>query len=54
MYFTIICNHLPGIIGFCIAFGVIIGQMGEKAKVMMELFKTLNEIVMILVYAIMW
>ncbi len=45
---------VSGIIGFCIAFGVIIGQMGEKARAMLDLFKALNEIVMTLVYAIMW
>ena len=45
---------VSGIIGFCIAFGVIIGQMGQKARAMLDLFKALNEIVMTLVYAIMW
>ncbi|KAI0209105.1 Excitatory amino acid transporter 2 [Lamellibrachia satsuma] len=46
--------NVLGIIGFCIAFGVIIGQMGQKARAMLDLFKALNEIVMTLVYAIMW
>ena len=44
----------PGVIGFCIAFGIILGQMGEEAKVMTEFFQVLSEIVMKLVVIIMW
>ena len=43
-----------GIIVFCIAFGVIIGKMGEKAQVMIDFFQCLNEVVMKLVWVIMW
>jgi len=43
-----------GIIVFCIAFGVIIGKMGEKAQVMIDFFQCLNEVVMKLVWIIMW
>lgn len=43
-----------GLIGFFVAFGVIMGKMGEKAKLMLEFFNILNEIVMKLVNAIMW
>lgn len=43
-----------GLIGFFVAFGVIMGKMGEKAKLMLEFFNVLNEIVMRLVGAIMW
>lgn len=43
-----------GLIGFFVAFGVIMGKMGEKAKLMLEFFNVLNEIVMKLVGAIMW
>ena len=43
-----------GIIVFCIAFGIIIGKMGEKARIMIDFFSTLNEIVMRLVGLVMW
>jgi len=45
---------VAGIIVFCIAFGVIIGKMGEKAQVMIDFFQCLNEVVMKLVWIIMW
>lgn len=44
----------PGTIGFSIAFGIIIGQMKEQAKVMIDFFNCLSEIVMRLVGIIMW
>lgn len=43
-----------GIIVFCIAFGILIGQMGEKARVMCTFFTELNEIIMRIVNIIMW
>uniref|UniRef100_A0A3B3UN75 Amino acid transporter n=1 Tax=Poecilia latipinna TaxID=48699 RepID=A0A3B3UN75_9TELE len=46
--------NVLGLIGFFVAFGVIMGKMGEKAKLMLEFFNVLNEIVMKLVSAIMW
>uniref|UniRef100_A0AAX7UKA3 Amino acid transporter n=1 Tax=Astatotilapia calliptera TaxID=8154 RepID=A0AAX7UKA3_ASTCA len=46
--------NVLGLIGFFVAFGVIMGKMGEKAKLMLEFFNILNEIVMKLVGAIMW
>lgn len=45
---------VAGLIGFFVAFGVIMGKMGERAKLMLEFFNVLNEIVMKLVGAIMW
>lgn len=45
---------LLGLIGFFVAFGVIMGKMGEKAKLMLDFFNVLNDIVMRLVSAIMW
>ncbi len=51
-HYVIMC--LTGLIGFFVAFGVIMGKMGEKAKLMLEFFNVLNEIVMRLVGAIMW
>lgn len=56
-FFQKISNNticVPGLIGFFVAFGVIMGKMGEKAKLMLEFFNVLNEIVMKLVGAIMW
>ena len=52
-----LCDWLfrsTGVIGFCIAFGIIIGQMGHQAKIMIEFFQCLAEIVMRLVTIIMW
>ncbi|KAG9337006.1 hypothetical protein JZ751_029923 [Albula glossodonta] len=38
--------NVLGLIGFFIAFGICMGKMGEKAKLMLEFFNILNEIVM--------
>ncbi|CAL8365034.1 excitatory amino acid transporter 2a [Gadus morhua] len=46
--------NVLGLIGFFVAFGIIMGKMGEKARLMLEFFNILNEIVMKLVGAIMW
>ncbi|XP_048828078.1 excitatory amino acid transporter 2-like [Brienomyrus brachyistius] len=46
--------NVLGLIGFFIAFGICMGKMGEKAKLMLDFFNILNEIVMRLVIMIMW
>lgn len=46
--------NVLGLIVFCIAFGIIIGQLEEKGKLMVDFFIVLNEIVMRLVFIIMW
>uniref|UniRef100_A0A8D0AIK6 Amino acid transporter n=2 Tax=Sander lucioperca TaxID=283035 RepID=A0A8D0AIK6_SANLU len=46
--------NVLGLIGFFIAFGICMGKMGEKARLMLEFFSILNEIVMKLVICIMW
>ncbi|XP_035251903.1 excitatory amino acid transporter 2b isoform X1 [Anguilla anguilla] len=46
--------NVLGLIGFFIAFGICMGKMGEKARLMLEFFNILNEIVMRLVIMIMW
>ncbi|TSK20013.1 Excitatory amino acid transporter 2 [Bagarius yarrelli] len=46
--------NVLGLIGFFVAFGICMGKMGEKAKLMMDFFNILNEIVMRLVGMIMW
>ncbi|XP_034032736.1 excitatory amino acid transporter 2-like isoform X2 [Thalassophryne amazonica] len=46
--------NVLGVIGFFIAFGICMGKMGERARLMIEFFNILNEIVMKLVIMIMW
>jgi solute carrier family 1 (high affinity glutamate transporter) protein 2 len=47
-------TNIMGIIVFCIAFGIIAGQLGERGKVMVDFFVVLNEIVMRIVVIVMW
>lgn len=53
-FFIFVFQCVPGLIGFFIAFGICMGKMGEKARLMIEFFNILNEIVMKLVIMIMW
>ncbi|XP_007426482.1 excitatory amino acid transporter 2 [Python bivittatus] len=46
--------NVLGLIGFFIAFGIAMGKMGDQAKMMVDFFNILNEIVMKLVIMIMW
>ncbi|XP_047656931.1 solute carrier family 1 member 9 isoform X1 [Tachysurus fulvidraco] len=46
--------NVLGLIGFFITFGVCMGKMGEKGKMMSEFFNILNEIIMKMVSMIMW
>ncbi|XP_063074273.1 solute carrier family 1 member 9 [Engraulis encrasicolus] len=46
--------NVLGLIGFFITFGVCMGKMGERGKVMSEFFNVLNEIIMKMVSMIMW
>ncbi|XP_062847394.1 excitatory amino acid transporter 2b isoform X3 [Trichomycterus rosablanca] len=46
--------NVLGLIGFFISFGICMGKMGERARLMIEFFNVLNEIVMKLVIMIMW
>ncbi|XP_072290978.1 excitatory amino acid transporter 2-like [Eucyclogobius newberryi] len=46
--------NVLGLIGFFIAFGICMGKMGERARLMLEFFNILNEIVMKIVIMIMW
>lgn len=41
-------------IGFFITFGICMGRMGERGKVMCDFFNILNEIIMTMVSLIMW
>lgn len=47
-------TNVLGLVTFSIAFGMIMGQMGEKALLMVQFFSILNEVVMRLVQVIMW
>uniref|UniRef100_A0A667YW10 Amino acid transporter n=1 Tax=Myripristis murdjan TaxID=586833 RepID=A0A667YW10_9TELE len=46
--------NVLGLIGFFITFGICMGKMGERGKVMCEFFNILNEIIMTMVSMIMW
>lgn len=54
LFFFVLPFFLIGLIGFFIAFGIAMGKMGEQAKMMVDFFNILNEIVMKLVTMIMW
>lgn len=45
---------LRGLIGFFITFGICLGRMGERGKIMCHFFNILNEIIMTMVSMIMW
>ncbi|XP_013381049.1 excitatory amino acid transporter 2-like [Lingula anatina] len=47
-------TNVLGLIIFCIAFGVILSSMHERARVMTDFFFILNEVVMTMVGIIMW
>ena len=43
-----------GLIVFCVVFGLVIGKMGERGRILLEFFDALNEATMRLVQIIMW
>ncbi|XP_016088163.1 excitatory amino acid transporter 2-like isoform X2 [Sinocyclocheilus grahami] len=46
--------NVLGLIGFFITFGICMGKMGERGKLMCDFFNILNEIIMKMVSMIMW
>uniref|UniRef100_H3C9D6 Amino acid transporter n=2 Tax=Tetraodon nigroviridis TaxID=99883 RepID=H3C9D6_TETNG len=46
--------NVLGLIGFFIHFGICMGRMGERGKIMCDFFNILNEIIMTMVSLIMW
>uniref|UniRef100_A0A8C1HA97 Amino acid transporter n=1 Tax=Cyprinus carpio carpio TaxID=630221 RepID=A0A8C1HA97_CYPCA len=46
--------NVLGLIGFFIMFGICMGKMGERGKLMCDFFNILNEIIMKMVSMIMW
>nr|XP_042906371.1 excitatory amino acid transporter isoform X2 [Parasteatoda tepidariorum]XP_042906372.1 excitatory amino acid transporter isoform X2 [Parasteatoda tepidariorum]XP_042906374.1 excitatory amino acid transporter isoform X3 [Parasteatoda tepidariorum] len=47
-------TNVLGLIVFCIAFGIYAGNMGPDGRIMVHFFVVLNDIVMRIVYLIMW
>lgn len=47
-------TNVLGLIVFCVAFGILLSRLGARAKVMVDFFVILNEIVMEMVKIIMW
>lgn len=47
-------TNVLGLIVFCIAFGIVSGQMGPQSDIMVKFFVQLNEIVMKIVVLVMW
>ena len=45
---------ISGVIVFSISFGIVISQLGEKARIMVEFFGTLDLVIMRLVSYIIW
>ena len=43
-----------GIIGFCMAFGSVLGAVGKKGAGVIEFFAVIDEVIMKMVTAIMW
>ncbi|XP_030845563.1 excitatory amino acid transporter-like [Strongylocentrotus purpuratus] len=46
--------NVLGIIAFCIFFGILLGQMGERGRVMVQFFDILSDLTMQMVNIIMW
>ncbi|XP_041354085.1 excitatory amino acid transporter 2-like isoform X3 [Gigantopelta aegis] len=54
---TLPYNHginVLGLISFCTVFGILMSKMAEKAKLMVDFFAVLNEIIMRIVLLVMW
>lgn len=47
-------TSVAGMIVFCLAFGLLAGQMGRRGRIMVEFFVVLNDIIMKLVGIMMW
>ncbi|XP_066576905.1 excitatory amino acid transporter 3 isoform X2 [Amia ocellicauda] len=45
--------NMLGLIVFCLVFGLVIGQMGERGRILVEFFNVLNEATMKIVYIVM-
>jgi solute carrier family 1 (glial high affinity glutamate transporter), member 2 len=43
-----------GIIFFCLVFGTVLGTLGRKARVVVEFFSAVDEVIMKMVTGVMW
>jgi solute carrier family 1 (high affinity glutamate transporter) protein 2 len=43
-----------GIIFFCLTFGTVLGSAGPKAKIVIDFFHVIDEVILSMVYGIMW
>ena len=43
-----------GIIFFCLTFGTVLGSLGKRGRPVIELFQIIDEVIMKMVYGIMW
>ena len=43
-----------GIIFFCLTFGTVLGSFGARAKPVVEFFAIIDEVILAMVYGIMW
>ncbi|CAH2294032.1 excitatory amino acid transporter 3 [Pelobates cultripes] len=46
--------NVLGLIVFCLVFGIVIGKLGERGKVLVDFFNALNDATMHMVQIIMW
>ena len=46
--------NVLGIIVFCIGFGIVVSQLGERAQIMVDFFSALDQVIMRLVSYVMW
>uniref|UniRef100_A0A915ATV9 Amino acid transporter n=2 Tax=Parascaris univalens TaxID=6257 RepID=A0A915ATV9_PARUN len=46
--------NVLGIIVFCIAFGIVVSQLGEQGRLMVDFFVIMDQVIMRLVMMIMW
>lgn len=46
--------NVLGIIVFCIGFGIVVSQLGDSARIMVDFFSALDQVIMRLVSYIMW
>lgn len=46
--------NVLGLLVFCVAFGLVVGKMGPKGRVLLDFFDAVNEATMRLIQIIMW
>lgn len=46
--------NVLGLLVFCVVFGLVVGKMGEKGRILLDFFDALNEATMRLIQIIMW